>query len=184
MRRPAIGLVGAFMLKWFVRVVVALVVLFLGVSFYLPGEMTVEEAVTVPSRVDAVIPLLVDFRRWPEWTQFNSKNDATVKWTYSGKPTGAGSVAEWQGKEMGGGQLEMTEDDPKTGIQFVVRAKSHVPAHGRIVIESVPTGTVVTWAMTEQVPPLLRIFSLGTRAAIKDELHTQLTQLSEAATKH
>lgn len=169
------------MLKWMFRGAVALVVAFLAVSFWLPAALVVEETVTLSAKPETLQPLLSDFRRWPEWTQFNAKNDATVKWSYSGPPTGAGSVAEWTGKEMGSGKLEMLSGDAKS-VRFRVLSKSHVPAEGHIVVEPAAGGSVVTWTMTEEITPLLRLFAVGTKPAIKDELHTQLIKLSEVAT--
>ena len=76
------------------------------------STFTVERSTTVAAPPSAVYPLLVDFRRWQEWSPWEGV-DPAMRRTYSGAPSGRGAVYAWSGnRKAGQGRMEITDAKP------------------------------------------------------------------------
>jgi len=112
---------------------------------------TVARSATVGADADRVFEQIVDFRRWPAWSPWEDV-DPNLRRTYSGAPSGVGSVYEWSGnRKAGAGRMAITgahePDRVLIDLQFLKPFKSH----NTITFTLEPQdggGSRVTWTMT------------------------------------
>lgn len=170
-------------MKWLLSALLALVLLLIGVGFALPGRWHVTQAVDVAADAGAVYGLVADLKRWPDWTEWNTKNDPGMKWTYSGPAAGTGATMEWTGPRMGHGLLRVTEAEPGKRIAFDILFHAHEPSQGTIVVTPAGAGCTVTWTMDGDAGanPITHLFVPMTKAALGEELHENLERLAQLA---
>jgi hypothetical protein len=114
-----------------------------------PSDFVVERSVTINRTPDRIAPLINDFHNWNEWSPW-VKLDPEMKTSFSGAPSGVGSIYEWDGNsKVGKGRMEIRSIQPaKTTIKldFLKPFEGHNTAD--FVLE--PEGnsaTRVTWVM-------------------------------------
>jgi hypothetical protein len=114
-----------------------------------PSDFVVERSVTINTPPERIAPLINDFHNWNEWSPW-AKLDPDMKTSFSGAPSGVGSVYEWEGNsKVGKGRMEIRSIQPaKTTIKldFLKPFEGHNTAD--FVLE--PEGnsaTRVTWVM-------------------------------------
>jgi hypothetical protein len=114
-----------------------------------PSTFVVERSVTINTTPEKIAPLINDFHNWNDWSPW-VRLDPTMKTSYSGAPSGVGSVYEWEGNsKVGKGRMEIRSIQPaKTSIKldFLKPFEGHDTAD--FVLE--PEGanaTRVTWVL-------------------------------------
>jgi uncharacterized protein YndB with AHSA1/START domain len=113
-----------------------------------PSSFRVERSATIAAPPEKVAALINDFHHWDEWSPW-AKLDPVMKTTYSGPPSGVGSVYEWEGNsKVGKGRMEILAIEPtKTTIKldFLKPFESHNTAD--FVLEPQGSDTRVNWIM-------------------------------------
>jgi hypothetical protein len=113
-----------------------------------PSSFRVERSTTIAAPPEKIAALIDDFHHWDEWSPW-AKLDPIMKTTYSGPPSGVGSVYEWEGNsKVGKGRMEILAIEPaKTTIKidFLKPFESHSTAD--FVLEPQGSDTRVNWIM-------------------------------------
>jgi hypothetical protein len=153
-----------------------------------PSTFIVERSVTINATPEKIAPLIDDFHNWNQWSPW-AKLDPAMKTTYSGPPTGVGSVYEWEGNsKVGKGRMEMRVVNPlKTSIKldFLKPFEGHNTADFVLVPEGA-TATRVTWVMygpLNFIPGKLMSVFTNMDNMIGDDFQRGLASLKVAAEK-
>ena len=79
--------------------------------------------------------------------------------TFSGAPSGPGSVYEWKGNKVGQGRMEILESEPAKRITIKLDFQKPFEAHNMTDFKLEPLGdeTTVTWTMQGPVPFVAKI---------------------------
>jgi hypothetical protein len=136
------------MLKLIGGLVVLAIAVILILAAIKPSTFIVERSVTVNATPEKIAPLINDFHRWEAWSPW-AKLDPAMKTTFSGPPSGVGSVYEWEGNnKVGKGRMEMRVDQPSKisiKLDFLKPFESHNTAD--FVLQPQGDTTRVTWVM-------------------------------------
>ena len=84
-----------------------------------PSTFRVERSTTIAAPPEKIAALINDFHQWNDWSPW-AHLDPIMKTTYSGPPSGVGSVYEWEGNsKVGKGRMEILATEPtKTTIEL------------------------------------------------------------------
>jgi carbon monoxide dehydrogenase subunit G len=137
------------MLKKVLIGVAAVVVVFVIVVSTRPATFHVERSTTVSAPPDAVFAQVNDFHAWPNWSPWE-KMDPGMKKTFSGSPSGPGSVYSWQGNDkVGEGRMTIEKSDKPSLVSIKLEFLKPFAATNTATFSFVPAaeGTKVTWAM-------------------------------------
>jgi hypothetical protein len=136
------------MLKFIGGLAVAAIAVILILAATKPSTFIVERSVTINAAPEKIAPLINDFHNWDTWSPW-VKMDPAMKTTYSGAPSGVGSIYEWEGNsKVGKGRMELTSIQPaKTSIKldFLKPFEGHNKAYFVLMPEG--PATRVTWVM-------------------------------------
>jgi uncharacterized protein YndB with AHSA1/START domain len=110
-------------------------------------EVTRESTIAAPRPV--IFDLLVDFRRWREWSPWEDI-DPDLRRSYSGPASGVGAVYEWEGnRKAGQGRMEIVSAESparlEIALQFIKPFKSNTRT--TFVLDEREGGTHVTWRL-------------------------------------
>jgi carbon monoxide dehydrogenase subunit G len=176
------------MLKWIGGLAVIAIVVVLILAAMKPSTFVVERSVTINATPEKITALINDFHNWNEWSPW-AKLDPTMKTTYSGAPSGVGSVYEWEGNsKVGKGRMEMRVVQPsKTSIKldFLKPFEGHNTADFVLQPEG-STATRVTWVMYGPltfIPGKLMSVFTSMDNMIGDDFQRGLANLKAAAEK-
>lgn len=112
-----------------------------------PNEFRVERSRTIAAPADSLQALLTDFHAWTRWSPYEAL-DPNMKRTYTGAPSGVGSVYAWEGNKSGSGRMEILSVTPgavKIALDFTEPMTAHNTAEFLFIPDG--NGTRVTWAM-------------------------------------
>jgi uncharacterized protein YndB with AHSA1/START domain len=143
-------------------VVIILVAVVLALAARRPNEFTVTRAVRIRATPDRIYPHIVDFHRWAAWSPWE-KIDPAMRRSYSGAPTGTGSVYEWQGNSKAGvGRMEITQVTPPTSVTVKLDFLKPFEAHNTVTFTLLPIGdsTDVTWTMFGPSPFMTKVMGV------------------------
>lgn len=108
-----------------------------------------------PARVHGLVD---DFRNWESWSPWEEL-DPDMEHRYPGPERGVGARHEWAGnRKAGEGAMEITESDPRkvvSDLEFIKPFKASNVS--RFDLEPAGDGTDVTWTMSGQQNPLMRL---------------------------
>jgi hypothetical protein len=125
-------------------------------------EYEVVRQATVPAAPEAVYDLIVDFRRWPEWSPWEDI-DPELRRTYSGSDAGVGAVYEWAGnRKAGEGRMEIIEATAPSRVVIDLRFIKPFKAHNTTTFEldGSDGGTRVTWRMVGQKTLMTKVMGI------------------------
>lgn len=114
-----------------------------------PSTFHVERSGVVPATPDVTFTQVNDFHAWAAWSPWE-KLDPSMKKTFTGAPTGAGSVYEWSGNDkVGAGKMTLEKSDRPAVIAIKLEFFRPFAAVNPTTFSfaAVPEGTKVTWAM-------------------------------------
>lgn len=129
-------------------VVAILVVAVLAVAATKPDTFTVQRSAAIQAPPAAIFPLIDDLRAHERWSTF-ARPDPRTRKSYSGSPSGAGAVHEWEGGQSGSGRIEIVESTPNSHIGMQLDMLRPLKASNRVAFALEPRGeaTEVTWSM-------------------------------------
>jgi uncharacterized protein YndB with AHSA1/START domain len=153
------------MLKTFIVIGAVAAVAIAGILIYAamqPDNFTIARATSIKAPPEKIYPLMSDFRRGIEWSPFEKK-DPAMKRSFSGAPTGKGSVYEFEGNsETGAGRLEIVDTTPPSKVVLRLDMKRPFAATNTVEYSILPKGdaTEVTWSMYGAQPFLAKVMCL------------------------
>lgn len=128
-------------------VVIAAVIGLLLYASSQPDNFHIERSAVINVPQDRLYSILTDLRRGVEWSPF--EKGITMKKTFSGPATGAGSALEWEGgRDVGAGKLTIAD---VTSSKIVLKLDMVRPMKGNNIVEYSfePQGdaTRMTWSI-------------------------------------
>jgi len=140
----------------------ALIAIVLVLAAMRPDTFRVQRSIDINAPADKIFPLINDYRNWGSWSPYEHV-DPGMQRTFSGAPTGKGSVYEWNGnKNIGHGRMEILEATPSLKIVIKLDFFSPFEAHNMAEFTMQPKGsaTNVIWAMHGPVPFMAKIIHM------------------------
>jgi hypothetical protein len=108
----------------------------------------VERAADIPAPPSAILPMLVDFRRWQEWSPWEGL-DPQLKRAYSGQEHAVGSRYLWSGnRKAGAGSMTITSvSDTAVRIDLAFTRPFRSTSEIVFVLAPAGAGTHLVWRM-------------------------------------
>lgn len=126
--------------------VVALVMAFLVVGFFLPSEFRVERSITIDAPSDKIYAQLVDLRNWKKWGVW-FKRDPNMQITYSGEVAQLGMTSSWISEQEGSGEMTILSLEPDKSLTYSLYFPDFdMSSTGEFTLSQVDGQTQVTWA--------------------------------------
>lgn len=148
------------------------------------GYDTVERAATVKAAPTAILPLLIDFKRWPEWSPWE-RLDPELRRIYSGPDSQVGASYEWSGnRKAGAGKMTISSVSDRAVIIDISFTRPFTSASRCIfTLTGTDAGTHLVWRMRtrrNRLSPLVAVlFNADKR--IGPDLELGLAGLAKAA---
>ena len=113
-----------------------------------PNTFRLQRSTVIKAPPEKVFGLIQDFKQWTGWSPWENV-DAELKRTYSGAPSGVGTIYEWLGKKTGQGRMEITEANPGRRVSLKLDFIKPFKASNITDFDLSPAdgGTKVSWAM-------------------------------------
>lgn len=127
-----------------------------------PNTFRVQRSIDIDAPADKIFPLINDYRNWGSWSPYEHVDPAMQR-TFSGAPSGKGSVYEWRGnKNIGHGRMEILDTAPPSKVVIKLDFFSPFEAHNMAEFIMQPKGnaTNVTWAMHGPVPFMAKMIHM------------------------
>ncbi|MBQ8104475.1 MAG: SRPBCC family protein [Afipia sp.] len=127
-----------------------------------PNTFRIERSIDINAPADKIFPLITDYKNWGSWSPYEHVDPAMQR-TYSGAPTGKGSVYEWSGnKNIGHCRLEILDATPASLVVIKLDFFSPFEAHNIAEFTMRPLGstTTVPWAMHGPAPYMAKIMHM------------------------
>ena len=138
------------MFKYIGIAVVVVIAAVLALAATRPDTFRVERSTTIKAPPEKVYALIDDFHQWQQWSPWE-RLDPAMKRNHGGAPKGKGALYGWEGnKEVGKGQMEITEATPPSRVVIKLDFLAPFEAHNTAEFVLAPQGdaTTVTWAMS------------------------------------
>jgi len=172
----------------FKKIAIVILVLLAAVLIYAatkPDTFEVQRSATIKAPPEKIFPLLNDFHSWQTWSPWE-KLDPALKRTYSGAPSGQGSVYAWEGNsKVGAGRMEVMQSIPSSRIGIKLDFLKPFEGHNVAEFTLAPNGdsTTVTWAMRGPNPYLGKVMSVFVNMdrMVGRDFETGLANLKAAA---
>lgn len=143
-----------------------LIAIVVGLAAMRPDTFRVQRSIDINAPADKIFPLINDYRNWGSWSPYEHV-DPDMQRTFSGPPSGKGSVYEWRGnKNIGHGRMEILDTAPPSKVVIKLDFFSPFEAHNMAEFtmqpkDSAANGTTnVTWAMHGPVPFMAKIIHM------------------------
>ena len=124
-----------------------------------PDTFRIARSTSIKAPPEKIFPLINDFRSWTAWSPYEKK-DPDMKRTFSGAPSGKGTVYEWEGdKNVGSGRMEIADTSPPSKVTIKLDMIKPFAAHNIVeyTLERKGDATDITWAMQGQTPYFAKI---------------------------
>lgn len=122
---------------------------------------TYERRLRIAAPAGQILPHLVDFRRWVDWSPWEGLDPALTR-TYSGPDSGVGASYEWSGnRKAGAGSMRITDVTPESvdiDLRFTRPFKS--TSEVRFTLMPHEAATEVIWSMRSPRTLGSRIFGV------------------------
>ncbi len=128
----------------------AVVAILLVVVALQPAEFRIERSTDIEASAAVVFPYVSDFHAWDGWSPW-AKLDPAMKKTFSGAPSGKGSVYAWSGNDqVGSGRMEIVALRENAEVTIKLDFLTPMETTNTTVFKLVPqgAGVRVNWAMT------------------------------------
>lgn len=174
-------------LMYIVIALAILIAIVLIVAAMRPDTFRVQRSIDIDAPAEKVFPLINDYKHWGSWSPYENLDPAMQR-TFTGAPSGKGSVYEWRGnKNVGHGRMEITDATPSSRVVIKLDFFSPFKAHNTAEFTMQPKGnaTSVTWAMQGPVPYMMKIMHLfmNMDRMCGDQFQQGLTSMKAVAEK-
>jgi hypothetical protein len=139
-------------------VIVLFVVTVLVLAAGKPDTFRVQRQTTVQAPPEKIFPLINDYKNWGAWSPYENK-DPAMKRSFSGPATGKGAAYAWEGKQVGTGDMLITESVPSSVVRIDLNFSKPFETHNKVVFSIQPQagGSVVSWEMAGPAPLMSRV---------------------------
>jgi len=139
-------------LKWIIWLAVAVIVVFLGGGYVLPGEAVVQRQIVIaaaPEKVFAVVGNLKRFNEWSPWAEL----DPNAQYTFEGPETGVGQKMSWtsHNADVGSGSQTITAFEANKRMAMELDFGNMGKSVASIELAPVNGGTGVTWGFKAEL---------------------------------
>ena len=130
-----------YQLRWLTRVLAIVILMVVGVGFFLPTQYAINRSVVIKASPDEVMAYLLQAPSWAEWMHVENG-----KLEINDNALSVGSVMTLKyPDELQNGRVEI-ERIEDTGVSFQVTPKAHqMPVANQLSIEIVNNATQITW---------------------------------------
>ena len=126
-------------LKTILYILILAVLALLAYAAMRPNTFRLERSTVIKAPPEKVFGLIQDFKQWTGWSPWENV-DADLKRTYSGTPSGVGTIYEWLGKKTGQGRMEITEANPGKRVSLKLDFIKPFKASNITDFDLTPTG--------------------------------------------
>ncbi len=139
-------------------IIVVAVVIVLILATRQPDEFRVQRTVTINAPAEKIAPHIADFHQWGTWSPYE-RLDPAMQRSFSGAPTGKGSIYEWSGNsDVGQGRMEILDAAPdKVSIKLDFHKPMEASNIAEFVLQPKGDATDVTWAMYGPMPFISKV---------------------------
>lgn len=126
-----------------------------------PETFRVQRQATVQAPPEKIFPLINDYKQWAAWSPWEKK-DPAMKRSFSGPAAGKGAAYAWESKEVGVGDMLITESQPSSLVRIDLNFSKPFEAHNKVVFSIQPQagGSVVSWEMAGPAPLISRVMQV------------------------
>lgn len=167
-------------LKWSLRLLVALAILFVAIGFLLPETTRVQREITIARSQAHVYAMLSSFRRFNAWSPWHAR-DPKAEYAYEGPDNGVGATLRWSSTQadVGRGSQTIVAVEPERRIDVRLAFDGQGEAQASYALEPVDGGTRVTWSFETRHGNNLvsRWFGLGFDHWVGGDYERGLSQL-------
>jgi len=139
-------------------VIVLFIVTVLVLAANKPETFRVQRQVSIQAPPEKIFPLINDYKNWGAWSPWEKK-DPAMKRSFSGPAAGKGSAYAWDSKEVGAGDMLITESVPSSLVRIDLNFSKPFEAHNKVVFNIQPQtgGSTVSWEMQGPAPLIARV---------------------------
>lgn len=162
---------------------VALILLLVGVAFFLPSTYRVERSTVIQAPPEAVFSRVGDLRRWKEWGAWHER-DPAMKLTYSEQSNAVGSWSAWESASQGNGRMTITRlEAPGRLVYKLEFPDMGTSSEGTMTLVPAGGGVKVIWVDQGNLglSPLFRWFGLFIDRMIGPDFEQGLAKLKRLA---
>ena len=164
---------------------VALIVVFLLISFFLPSKMEMSRSTVIKADPSVVFGVVSDFGQFNNYSPWHEM-DPEAKTMISGNKDEKGYTYAWDGEKTGKGSMTLLESNPNNMLTQDLFFADY-DAHSLITwtFEQTPEGVKTTWAMAsgETSNPLMRFMNAMMKGGLGDQFDQGLTKLKDYCEK-
>jgi hypothetical protein len=153
---------GIYMFKTIAIIAAVVIVLFIATVLVLasnkPEIFRVQRQATIQASPEKIFPLINDYKNWGAWSPYEKK-DLAMKRSFTGPASGKGAAYAWESKEVGVGDMLITESVPASVVKIDLNFSKPFDAHNKVVFNIQPQagGSIVSWEMAGPAPLLSRV---------------------------
>jgi uncharacterized protein YndB with AHSA1/START domain len=152
-------------------------------SLLLSGDFKVTRSQLVAAPPERVYELVVDPRRWKEWSVWN-RRDPAMQISYEGAASGVGAVWAWKSATEGDGRMSFTAAEPARRLAYDLYFPDFgTTSTGEITVAAEGSGTRETWSMASNMGsnPMFRWIALFADRMVGKDFDEGLAQLKQVA---
>ncbi len=125
---------------------IILILVFVGlVGVVLPSEYRVERSIEVNAPPSQIYPMLVDLKKWQQWSSWGQLDPATI-YSYDGPDRAIGMRVQWQSDVLGIGSIVIDSLQFNRKLTYSINnVTDGIKATGEIRLETVDDKTRITW---------------------------------------
>jgi len=151
------------LLKWIFRIVVVLAILFVGIAFLLPREVSVARSIEINAPAADIFPHFNNLKATEAWSPWLDR-DPNVQVTYNNVAEGAGASMVWMSDhpQVGNGSQEIVESVENTRVVTDLDFGPQGTARATFELSEVGGVTNMTWGFVTDtgMNPMARWFGL------------------------
>lgn len=141
-----------------VAVIVVAVIIVLILASNQPDEFRVQRTTTINAPAEKIVGHIEDFHQWGGWSPWEQLDPAMQR-TFTGAPTGKGSIYEWNGNsEVGQGRMEILDATPeKVSVKLDFYQPMEASNIAEFALQPKGDATDVTWSMYGPMPFISKV---------------------------
>jgi hypothetical protein len=132
--------------KWLIYFVIFQAIIFFGVAYTLPYDITVERSTEINASPSEIFPHVNSLQATAAWSPWLSRDPEAVL-TYSGPSEGVGNKLDWvsDNPQVGTGSQAIVGSEQDKSVQMDLDFGPMGTATAEIILESTGDVTTVTW---------------------------------------
>ena len=136
------------MLRWVIRILFVLAVLFAGIGMLLPREVTVARAIEIEAPAAEIYPYINDLSAMEAWSPWLAR-DPEADLRYGEIASGVGATLDWSSDhpEVGSGSMEIVEAVPDARLVTALDFGGRGGANASFDLAEADGRTSVKWSL-------------------------------------